>query len=244
MKSIAIRHDAVKVCEERIVIDVDEGHRLDISLLLDEQELAPLFCGAAWAGTLVWEAAELISNYVLNELDVRTLRVVELGAGLGVPGMVAGILGAPHVVLTEQPELVPLLRTNIRRNFSASNVEAAVLSWGTEATTAFCARYGAFDLVLCCDCIYEPLYGQSWRALALSMDVLCAANPACRVLVSVERRHGDGIDAFLAFLPDATSLSATLHRRVPKPTKALCDEGDVLEIYLIQHRPAPSHMIS
>ncbi|EQC26402.1 hypothetical protein SDRG_15747 [Saprolegnia diclina VS20] len=242
MKSIAIRHEAVKVCEERIVIDVDESHRLDISLLLDEHELAPLFCGAAWAGTLVWEAAELISNYVLNELDVRNLRVLELGAGLGVPGMVAGILGAPHVVLTEQPELVPLLRTNIRRNFAASssNVEAAVLSWGTAATTAFCAKYGAFDVVLCCDCIYEPLYGQSWRALALSMDVLCASNPACRVLMSVERRHGDGIDSFLAFLPDATSLAATLHRSVPKTTKALCDEGDVLEIYCIQRRAALS----
>ncbi|OQR85008.1 hypothetical protein ACHHYP_12443 [Achlya hypogyna] len=232
-KSIVIEHDAVKVCEERIVIHV-EDKSLDISLLLDEEELAPLFCGAAWAGTLVWEAAELLSNYMLNELDVSSLRVLELGAGLGVPGMVAGLLGAQHVVLTEQPELVPLLRTNIRRNFAGANsVAAAELSWGREATRAFVATHGTFDVLLSCDCVYEPLYGESWRALAHTMDELCAANPACRALVSVERRHGDGIDRFLAFLPTATRLTASLLRAVPKATRGLCDEGDAIEIYVI-----------
>ncbi|RHY27639.1 hypothetical protein DYB32_006650 [Aphanomyces invadans] len=151
----------------------------------------------------------------------------------GVPGMVASILGAKHVVLTEQPELVPLLRTNIRRNFPNGGVTAFALSWGVDAANAFCDEHGAFDIVLSCDCIYQPLYGESWRALALTMDVLCKRNPACIVLVAVERRHEDGIDAFLEYLPVATALQATHYRTVPKATKSLGDEGVGLELYRI-----------
>ncbi|OQS07676.1 hypothetical protein THRCLA_00335 [Thraustotheca clavata] len=235
MKSIVIKHEDIKVCEERIVVDV-EDKSLDITLLLDEHELAPLFCGAAWAGTLVWEAAVALSNYVLNEVDLKPLRVLELGAGLGVPGMVAGLLGAKRVVITEQPELVPLIRTNIRRNIaSLSSVEAKILSWGREATTSFCDEMGLFDLVLSCDCVYEPLYGESWRDLAQTMDVLCQHNPNCKILASVERRHADGINKFLSYIATDTTLKARQLIRIPKTERGLCDEGEVIEVYCITH---------
>ncbi|ETV75717.1 hypothetical protein H257_10098 [Aphanomyces astaci] len=231
-ESIVVTIDAVRVCEERIRIGVRDKE-LDLTLLLDEDELAPLFAGAAWAGTLVWDAAVVLANHLLNDVRLESLRVLELGAGIGVPGMVASILGAKHVVITEQPELVPLLRTNIRRNFPNGGVTATALSWGVAATNAFCDSFGAFDVVLSCDCIYQPLYGESWCALAVTMDVLCKRNPACVVLVSVERRHEDGIDAFLAYLPEATSLHATLYRTIPKIKKSLGDEGVGLELYRI-----------
>ncbi|KAF0688495.1 Aste57867_19896 [Aphanomyces stellatus] len=236
-ESIVVKVDPVKVCEERIRIGVRDKE-LDLTLLLDEDELAPLFAGAAWAGTLVWDAAIVLSNFLLNDVDLTAKRVIELGAGIGVPGMVASLLGAKDVVITEQPELVPLLRTNIRRNFqtidAGRSVAAAALSWDRAAATAFCDTFGTFDIVLSCDCIYQPLYGESWRALALTMDVLCHRNPACVVLVSVERRHEDGIDDFLAFLTTDTNLRAALHRTIPKKEpRMLGDEGIGLELYRI-----------
>ncbi|CAM9342863.1 unnamed protein product, partial [Phaeothamnion confervicola] len=52
------------------------------------------------------------------------------------------------------------------------------------------------DVLLCADCIYEPLYGQSWRALLRTICV--AAGERTLVLVSVERRTADGVNNFLA----------------------------------------------
>ncbi|CAK5211097.1 unnamed protein product [Aphanomyces euteiches] len=234
-ESIVVKTDSVRVIEERIRIGVRDKE-LDLTLLLDEDELAPLFAGAAWAGTLVWDAAVVLANHVLNHVPLESKRVLELGAGIGVPGMVAGVLGAANVMITEQPELVPLLRTNLRRNASnfSSSVSAAELSWGRDATTKFCEKSGDFDVVLSCDCIYEPLYGKSWVALADTMDVLCARNPACVVLVAVERRHEDGIDSFLSYLSSNTALASTLVRTIAKKEhRSLGDEGVGVELYRI-----------
>ncbi len=44
--------------------------------------MAPLFAGAAWAGTLVWDAAVVLANHLLNDVPLKSLRVLELGAGM------------------------------------------------------------------------------------------------------------------------------------------------------------------
>ena len=62
----------------------------------------------------------------------------------------------------------------------------------------FCGG-GCFDVIVCCDCVYVPLYGDSWKALLEAIDAL--AGPATDVLISLERRHvkdgDDGVDPFL-----------------------------------------------
>ena len=56
------------------------------------------------------------------------------------------------------------------------------------------------DVILCCDCVYVPLYGDCWIQLLEAIDAL--AGPTSDVLIAVERRHvrdgDDGVDAFLA----------------------------------------------
>ena len=42
-------------------------------------------------------------------------------------------------------------------------------------------------MIVCCDCVYVPLYGDSWKALLEAIDAL--AGPATDVLISLERRH-------------------------------------------------------
>ncbi|KAI9993217.1 hypothetical protein PInf_015288 [Phytophthora infestans] len=197
---------AVQVFPEENVDKVEEftrvrvnGKDLNLTLLMQADELAPLFSGAAWADP---------SN---------SLRVIELGAGIGVPGMAARVAGAKHVILTEQDELLRLMHVNLAANAEEDGDEkggivARPLSWGVQQTNEYLAQYPdeKVDVVLSCDCIYEPLYGTSWRALAQTMERLCLANPKCIVLMGVERRNQDGIDKFLAFVDTDTKLQYRL----------------------------------
>ncbi|KAG3249868.1 hypothetical protein PI124_g5480 [Phytophthora idaei] len=229
---------AVQVFPEDNVDKVEESTRvrvngkdLNLTLLMQADELAPLFSGAAWAGTLLWGAAVHLARRFLTDYRLQledpsnSLRVIELGAGIGVPGMAARVAGAKHVVLTEQDELLRLMHVNLAANADVLNlpsgeedvddkggIVARSLSWGVQQTKEYLAQYPneKVDVVLSCDCIYEPLYGTSWRALAQTMELLCLANPKCVVLMGVERCNQDGIDKFLDFVDKQTKLQCRL----------------------------------
>ena len=55
-----------------------------------------------------------------------------------------------------------------------------------------------FDIVLNCDCIYEPLYGRkAWEDLADLLAVVAQRSPRTLIVTSVERRNHDGLDNFM-----------------------------------------------
>ncbi|TYZ59303.1 hypothetical protein PybrP1_001182 [[Pythium] brassicae (nom. inval.)] len=233
--------------EETVRVRV-HGRDLLLSLLLREDELAPLFSGAAWAGTLLWDAAIHLTRHLLATHAAaladphNALRVLELGAGLGVPGMAARVAGARNVVITEQDELVELMQRNLAANAAALRISSAFaaatdgaivarpLSWGADETRAYLAAHPhePVHLVLSCDCIYEPLYGRSWQPLAQTMELLCEATPGCVVLMCVERRNQDGVDAFLAFVARETQLTWELREQAEGSKK------NRLELYYLR----------
>lgn len=70
------------------------------------------------AGVVVWDAALVLAHYLAAAVDRGRLRlagarVLELGAGTGCAGLAAAALGAAEVVLTDRPQLLPLLRHNV-----------------------------------------------------------------------------------------------------------------------------------
>jgi len=80
------------------------------------------------------------------------LRVVELGAGTGVVGVMASYLGA-SVVVTDLDSLVPLLVHNINQNsnmISAGSISARPLCWGAEPDTDLLHP----DFLIMANCIY------------------------------------------------------------------------------------------
>ncbi|KAG7388437.1 hypothetical protein PHYPSEUDO_012498 [Phytophthora pseudosyringae] len=250
--------DLVQVFAEKNVDKVEESTRvrvsgkdLNLTLLMQADELAPLFSGAAWAGTLLWDAAVHLARRFLTDYRQQledpsnSLRVIELGAGIGVPGMAARVAGAKHVVLTEQDELLRLMHVNLAANAEVlrlpggeelgedvddkGEIVARSLNWGVGQTEEYLAQYPdeKVDVVLSCDCIYEPLYGTSWRELAQTMELLCLANPKCVVLMGVERRNQDGIDKFLAFVDKETKLECRLDEQTIGTT------NNRLEVYYL-----------
>lgn len=137
-------------------------------------------------------------------------RVVELGCGLGLPGMVCAALGA-DVLLTDQAseaESLELADLNIRSNFmgparrppgpNSGRASVRAFTWGEESTQELIDEEGDFDLVICADCVYQPLYGKSWLQLGASFEALCG--PDTKILFTLQRRPHDGVDEFLDYL--------------------------------------------
>lgn len=183
---------------------------LKLSLKLTPETIEPIFSGAAWAGTVLWRAAVRLVDVLLDR-HIEGARVVELGCGLGVPGMVCKQLGADLVVLTEQENLVDLATRNLTSNFSDDQkILARELDWTDQKQLTSISQF-TFDLILCCDCVYIPLYGDSWRALVTAINAL--AGPHTAVLISVERRivggGTDGVDLFLDAMATAGFIIVT-----------------------------------
>ena len=169
--------------------------------------------------------------------------MLELGCGLGVPGMVAYQMGA-NVVLTDQESIMSQLNKNIESNFSSSTAEnndttniiqAKPLSWSRSAIQNLLSSLSTqqiqkFDFILNCDCVYEPLYGDSWKLLVEVLDDLFASNPNAISLTSVERRAFDGIDDFLSTLNQC--------KHVHETNKVYIDEKHHIELYITTGKPS------
>ncbi|KAG7246474.1 hypothetical protein CRUP_017229, partial [Coryphaenoides rupestris] len=75
-------------------------------------------CYKGDVGCVVWDAAIVLAKYFEAECFQNrwaNARVLELGAGTGVVGLMAAALGA-HVTVTDLEDLQTLLRVNIQEN--------------------------------------------------------------------------------------------------------------------------------
>ena len=200
---------------------------LRLSTLLGEEDLVPLFDGAGWAGTRVWAAAIWGTKYLIDQYgDDQKMSLCELGWGLGVPGMVWHQLGN-DVVLTDQERIMAQMVQNARSNFTESfldtvdeserdtgtlgKIYAKPLSWSREGFHTLLESTGfhqGFDIVLNCDCVYEPLYGKSWELLVEVIDECLKVNPKCLVVTSVERRNADGINLFVERMKESVHVGS------------------------------------
>jgi len=143
-------------------------------------------------GSVSWAGGEALAAFIVRAPAlVRGLRVVELGAGLGVAGRAAARAGAAAVALTDRAPLVPLLARAAADEAAAAaargggkiEISVAELNWGAAAWRA--AALPA-DLLLGADVVYEPAGA---AALAELLDAaLAPAGGAARALVAYKER--------------------------------------------------------
>lgn len=222
--------------EEAICVQWHRGmtKSLRLSTLLQPHELAPLFAGAQWAGTRVWHAAIAAIRYIVQNVSITAeTRLLELGAGLGVPSMILHALFNCHVCVTDQESILSQLQSNIQSNFGPSpDIQARAVSWSSEEVSELLLKDEDFDIVLNCDCVYEPLYGNSWLQLIDCTEVLLKHNPTALHITSVERRAADGVDKFLNKLQQSPHVSNV--------DRVFEDAEYQIEIYVIRGRITPS----
>jgi predicted nicotinamide N-methyase len=199
----------------------DEEVPMELSTCLPEDEIAPMFHGTQWAGTRVWRAAIVALQYLEQQnnnsssSDKKIVRkestVLELGCGLGVPGILLHKLFDCTTVLTDMDVLVPQLRANLVENglTNDTQIQAQALDWSVKGLEELfqVTQIPKFDVVLNCDCIYEPLYGDSWKMLLKVQEALLIANPETYMLTSCERRKFDCIELYLQGLEDSSVVS-------------------------------------
>ncbi|KAM4538310.1 protein N-lysine methyltransferase METTL21A [Fundulus diaphanus] len=119
---------------------------------------------------VVWDAAVVMCMYLeLGAVELKGKKAIELGAGTGLVGIVAALLGA-HVTITDREPALEFLSANVNANLpprSRDTVIVSDLTWGQGLE-----RFpGGFDLVLGADIIYLE---ETFPALLQTLEHLCS----------------------------------------------------------------------
>jgi predicted nicotinamide N-methyase len=129
----------------------------------DDDEFLPY-----WAE--LWASGVALAGAV-GDLDLRGARVLELGAGLGLPSLAAALRGADVLATDWAEDAVELLRVNARRN--SVELRAERVRWDEPAQLLAGAPW---DRVLGADLLYESRNADQLLDLLplLGADVLLA----------------------------------------------------------------------
>lgn len=137
---------------------------------------------------VVWDAAVVLCMYLeLGAVELKGRKVIELGAGTGLVGIVAALLGA-HVTITDREAALELLSANVDANLPPLCRRLAVVSeltWG-QGLERF--PEGGFDVVLGADIVYLE---ESFPSLLRTLEYLCSERSvvllACRIRYERDR---------------------------------------------------------
>ncbi|XP_015723688.2 protein N-lysine methyltransferase METTL21A isoform X1 [Coturnix japonica] len=126
--------------------------------------------------------AVVLSAYLeMGGIDLRDRSVIELGAGTGLLGIVAALLGA-HVTITDREPVLEFLESNVWANLPSELHPRAVvkeLTWGKDLGNFL---PGAFDFILGADIIYLE---ETFAELLQTLEHLCSEQTvillSCRI---------------------------------------------------------------
>jgi predicted nicotinamide N-methyase len=97
----------------------------------------------------LWKSGLSLAEEIVAR-DVRALRALELGCGLGVPSLAAALAGAEVLATDWSPTAIALLEENMRRN--DLRLKTAIVAW---AHADKLVERAPWDLVLAADVLYE-----------------------------------------------------------------------------------------
>lgn len=131
---------------------------------------------------VVWDAAVVLCMYLeAGGINVQGCSVVELGAGTGLAGIVAALLGA-DVTVTDRDMAMEFLKSNVHDNLPKElqqKVSVKPLNWGTGLE-----HFSYFDVILGADIIYLE---ETFQDLLKTIIHLCSEHTV--ILLSCRLRY-------------------------------------------------------
>ncbi|KAK3672462.1 Protein N-terminal and lysine N-methyltransferase efm7 [Recurvomyces mirabilis] len=116
-------------------------------------------------GHLLWNAGRTIADYIEANKDdlIKDKSVLELGAGAGLPSIVAALNGAKIVVVTDYPDadLIENLEWNVKHNCQQiATTHACGYLWGAETKTIkqylpATEQEAGFDVLILADLLFN-----------------------------------------------------------------------------------------
>eukprot|EP00240_Pyramimonas_obovata_P013365 CAMPEP_0118944818 /NCGR_PEP_ID=MMETSP1169-20130426/41078_1 /TAXON_ID=36882 /ORGANISM="Pyramimonas obovata, Strain CCMP722" /LENGTH=232 /DNA_ID=CAMNT_0006890383 /DNA_START=391 /DNA_END=1085 /DNA_ORIENTATION=- len=181
-------------------------------------------------GGRLWDASALMAHHLAERVDgsLSDARVIEIGAGLGLPGIVAALQGA-HVTLTDKERCVDLLWLNAEANGVADRVEVVAFEWGRKPR----GLKPPYDVVLLSDCI---CHDENFVFRPLLKTLKDVSGPASEILVSYKRRSPTE-DKFWTLAEEVFDIALVECEEVP----SLARDGDDLGVglYRLRLRQSP-----
>ncbi|KAK4169192.1 putative methyltransferase-domain-containing protein [Cladorrhinum sp. PSN259] len=160
---------------------------LDFSGLLDEPLKLHEDLSAGCGGQL-WPAGMLLAKHMLrsHREELRTARVLELGAGGGIVGLTIakGCSIDRPLYITDMKDMESLMQHNIGLNELDDRVKARILNWG-ELLSEEILEFKP-DIILAADCVYfEPAF----PLLLQTLKDLLALTPTAIVFFCFKKRR-------------------------------------------------------
>lgn len=127
----------------------------------------------------------MLAKYLeLHPEFVHNKNVLELGAGTGLAGIAAAVLGASTAVLTDLPYVIDNLRDNIEAN-NVLNAEAAELDWMKLEEHEHLIKQRHWDVVLCADVVWLE---QLVQPLVQTLNAIGSSEHRPRIFMSYQKR--------------------------------------------------------
>ncbi|XP_048476528.1 EEF1A lysine methyltransferase 3-like [Rhincodon typus] len=155
---------------------------------------------------VIWEPGRVLCRFFEKEqINFTGKKVIELGSGTGMVGILAILLGG-DVTLTDQPIVLSQIQYNVSNNIPAASLhrsEVAALSWGKD-NDQFPSDY---DYILGSDIVYK-----SHEFHLLINTLLHLSNPNTIIYFSTKMRQEMGAITFHENLIPQHFNSEIVHR--------------------------------
>lgn len=138
-----------------------------------------------------WPSSQILATFLWNRrASLRDKRVLEIGSGTSLPGILSAKCGA-RVILSDCAKL-PKTLNHIKRccGLNKLSVDTDIivigLTWGLLLDDIF--NIGPLDLIIGSDCFYDP---SVFEDILVTISFLLERNPNCKFIFSYQERSSD-----------------------------------------------------
>ena len=191
----------------------------------------------------------LCPHFSLPHSFLRGKRVIELGSGTGVVGVIAARCHPATLVLTDLPELLPLLSTNLASNtttHSPTAIHCLPLTWSTTLEPSDLTGELAlpFDVMLLSDVVYDAFDTRhstsinNHHALFHTLHTFTRLSPSLLILLTYTERREE--EAVFFELLRVNGYCWTVRRADEVVPESVDGEDRRVDFYVIWQAPAVS----